>query len=303
MTQWSGIPLKPEIIDQQDSQFLQQILLKQQLGVALTPDETNRITALSQADPDRFNRLLNQIYTNNGGDPNNPNAKFDPNSILNGLTNSNTHTNITRNIQNNTTRTEFIDLPTPQKFLDDWTNAYNIHITGLVQSGAMRPEVADFARNFEQNLFGEYLKKQTDMLLQGQPIFKTVGMNPANNKDLGTRPGGTQTQQSTTNESSQQGTSTTPAGPSTTGAGQAVDTSQNSTYNLNETTKDNVTNDVVQRDQLDYVHSLAPLDFLKDAATTQRFNLLYASQKGLAGIGGREAQTRAGEESGATKRI
>lgn len=296
--------------DQQDADFLDSVFLKRDLGATLSEADTARLDSLL-SDPTRFRRLADVVdKRRTTPDPNNPNTN--PSNILNGLSSTNSSVNQTRNSVTNqqTTKTQFVDLPTPEEFLDNFSNSYNIHITGLVQSGAIRPEVAEFARGFEQQVFGEYLRQQTSNLLAGKPIFKVTGMNPANDKLLGARNGGSQQQKSQSEFNQNTSTKTTGvdgtgAGASTTGAGQAVDSADNTSFHQtdNQEQNDQSTEAVVQRENLTAVHTLAPLDFMKDAATAQRLNLLYAANKGLTGIGGREAQTRSGAEVSRARRV
>jgi hypothetical protein len=300
------------------------VALKQKLasGGFLTPVETEQYASLTdkvyyleKAQPDRFKKLLDQTQqqlTDTGDGDGQP----DLNSIFNNTISS---TSRTTKQQTQATTVEYVDLPTPEEFLSDFQNAYNIHITGLVQTGALRPEVADFARSMLGEVFGEYLRKQTERLLQGEPLWKVVGVNP-DEKLLGARPG-EQTSQRTTGTESQSTTtsgtatgtpstgaqSTTTSGtatgtPSTTAVGQAIESggSESLTTNFDAESSLNETQALVQRNKLAAVPTLAPLDFLKDSASAQRLNLLYAGYKGTAQ---RSAQTAAGGDVGGVRRL
>jgi hypothetical protein len=282
------------------------VALKQKLasGGFLTPVETEQYASLTdkvyyleKAQPDRFKKLLDQTQqqltdTNGDGQP-------DLNSIFNNTISS---TSRTTKQQTQATAVEYVDLPTPEEFLSDFQNAYNIHITGLVQTGAIRPEVAEFARSMLGDVFGEYLRKQTERLLQGEPLWKVVGVNP-DEKLLGARPGEQTSQRTTGTESQSTTTSGTATGtPSTTAVGQAIESggSESLTTNFDAESSFNETQAIVQRNKLAAVPTLAPLDFLKDSASAQRLNLLYAGYKGTAQ---RSAQTAAGGDVGGVRRL
>jgi hypothetical protein len=283
------------------------VALKQKLasGGFLTPVETEQYASftdklyyLEKAQPDRFKKLLDQAQqqlTDTGGSE----GQSDLSSIFNNTISSSTRTT---KQQTQATTVEYVDLPTPEEFLSDFQNAYNIHITGLVQTGAIRPEVANFARSMLGEVFGEYLRKQTERLLQGEPLWKVVGVNP-DEKLLGARPGEQTSQRTTGTESQSTTTSGTATGaPSTTAVGKAIEAggSESLTTNFDAESSFNETQAIVQRNKLATVPTLAPLDFLKDSASAQRLNLLYAGYKGTAQ---RSADTAAGGDVGGVRRI
>lgn len=234
-------------------------------------------------------------------------TQTDINAILSGALNTRSTVNTKSNVVTNTQRTttNYVDLPTPEEFLDDFNNAFAMHIQGLAKTGAVRPEVAAFAANeLKTQLFGDYLRAQTAQLLNGNPLYRVVGLNP-DAKLLGTRPGDqsqTTAQQQSTTQSSQSQTSAPAAASSGQGAAAYTSTLDETTNAARNDVQNDVNNEaVVQRNKLGVVANLSPLDFLKDQATAQRLNFLYGGQKGAAV---REARTAAGQDfSGAARRI
>ncbi len=277
---------------------LETLQAKSASGAYLSAGETEQLNVASQAfenlrqqDPQRFDRLVgfvNSVRKSTGNKG--PNGQPDLSQLLNSTFTENVRRNTTSSQETNRVSRTYVDLPTPQEFLDNFTNAFNIHITSLVQSGAIRPEVAAFSRDLQQQIFGEYLAEQTRRMMAGEPLWKVVGQN-AEEKLIGTREGASEIQQSqgtsqstTTSKRSETASSAT---PSTTPEGQAVESSTTSgTTNTNDTSKSqdilHATEAIMSRNNLTYVASLSPLDFFKDKATAQRLNFLYAGQKGSA---------------------
>ncbi len=255
-------------------------------------------------------------------------GQTDPNTVnvndaLNGVLNTNRSVSTKSNTVSNTKRTtaEYVDLPTPDEFLDDFDNAFQMHLNGLVQSGAISSEVSTFiAQNMKGQIFGDYLREQTSQLLKGNPLYRVVGTN-AEEKLIGSRRGPfsqDQTQQNGTEQINQtDNTAGTQGGLSpadaaaaaargkNTSAGQAVSQASNlnETRISDQTSQDTLdtTNAIVQRNKLGVVANLSPLDYLKNGAAAQRLNFLYAGKKGTAV---RERETATGpDSSGYARRI
>lgn len=296
---------------------LEKLEAKLRAGEMLTAEETESLNtyskefeALRTDNPGLFNRLVSFVNeTRKSAGTTGPGGATDIGGYLSSSFSERTNRNITSNTQTKQTTREYVDLPTPEEFLDDFTNAYNIHITGLVQSGAIRPEVAAFAREMQNEIFGEYLREQTKRMLSGEPLWKVVGLN-ADEKVLGARQGDSYARDSTSNlvskdQTSRSETTTGGASGATTGAGQAVEgASESGTSEYTENRRDTDVVDeseyLVSRNRLTYVANLAPLDFMKGGASAQRLNFLYAAQKGTAQ---RAAQTATGGDYAGARRI
>ncbi len=232
------------------------------------------------------------------------------------------------------TAVNYVDLPTPAEFLDNFDNDFKMHIAGLQSSGAISAEAAKFAEDNSGTFFADYMRQQVKDLLAGKPLFRVSGLNP-DNKLIGTRQGAyskgsfNNQQQSSYNLNQQVagggtsgkvgldvlfGLQNAPGGPLPGGAAGALDanTAANqaggSSLSINEqaglsslTGQTQSTQEaLVQRNKLGVVSNLAPLDFLKGTATPQRINFLYEGSKGTAA---RAAQTATGEEAPMARRI
>lgn len=236
-------------------------------------------------------------------------SSIDPSQILSGALNTRTSRDIASQTSTTSrtarTTTTYVDMPTPEEFLDSFDRMFGVHLQGLVASGGIRPEVAAFAEQNKSLFYDEYLREQIGNLLKGQPLFKTVGLN-ADEKLIGSRKGevtqdkGVSEQDRTTTSAEQQS-----GVPSETPLGKAIESTGNLTERERSTsTYDNLldtTEAIIQRNGLAVVATLSPLDFLKSKAEEKRLNLLYAGQKGSAQRG---AQTATGQDfSGAARRI
>ncbi len=71
-------------------------------------------------------------------------------------------------------RTEFIDVPTPAEFLDDFHNGFATHITNLHAAG-LPLLAANWALEHESLFLARYLGALGNMAAAGQPIFTAVG--------------------------------------------------------------------------------------------------------------------------------
>jgi len=252
-------------------------------------------------------------------------TKVNVSDALNGVLNTNRSVSVKSDVVSDTKRTttEYVDLPTPDEFLDNFDNAFQMYLNGLVQSGAIRPEVATFVQSMKAEIFGDYLREQTKQLLAGNPLFRVTGTN-ADEKLIGTRRGVYSqdvSQQRGTEQTSQTDKTTGANGgmspadiaaaaargedTSQSAAGQAIDQASalNETRTTDRTSQDTLDqqNAIIQRNKLAVVANLSPLDFLNTGATAQRLNFLFAGQKGSA-VRARETATGP-DASGYARRV
>ena len=221
-----------------------------------------------------------------------------------------------------TTEVNYQELPTAEEYLNDWNTSFSAHINGLVQSGAVSSEAADFARNNSGMFYGDYVRAQISDMLKGNPLFKVSGLNP-DNKLIGERQGAyskgefQQNQQEQYNleqESSGQNgigvtalqnvlrsapgqnTGTAAAARSAAasgGAGSSLTLNEQGTTNQTTQELNSTQEAIVQRNKLGVVANLAPLDFLNQNVSAQRINMLYEGQKGQATRAGQTATGQA----------
>lgn len=293
------------VADKTPDQLSRQIELASYLGdIGLgSPNNAKRLKDMLQGTP--FDADLVQKTILASADP----SQIDTSALLSGALN--TSTNRTTNIVSDTvsrtdrTTTRYVDVPTPDEFLDDFDNAFSIHVEGLVQTGQLRPEVAQFAQQNRSLFFGEYLREQVGRLLKGEPLYKVTGTS-ADERLIGSRRGEV-TQDKGTSRQTERATSAASqtAVPSETPLGKAIESASTETENRTEQSTYDTTLDeteaLIQRNKLAVVANLSPLDFLKGSAEAKRLNLLYGGQKGAAQ---RAAQTAAGQDfSGSARRV
>jgi hypothetical protein len=222
--------------------------------------------------------------------------------------------------QARTTAVNYVDLPTPAEVLDNWDNAFQMHLNGLVQSGAISPAVAEFAKGQTGVFYGDYLREQIGRALKGEPMYKVAGLD-ANNQLIGARQGAYQTGQTTTEQQTaeqlQQSSSgggsisgialdsllrqTTPGSSVGTsarvnaalgGGGSSLSIGSTGTESMTGTSLQSQQEAIVSRNKLMAIANLSPLDFLGKGVDATRLNMLYGGQKGTAA---REGQTALGE--------
>jgi len=115
-----------------------------------------------------------------------------------------------RNVVQNTTTTQrkYIDVPTPEEFLDDFQNALAGHLQNGIQNGTVSHQAAQWALQHASQLLDTYTGHLAQMAAQGQQIFK-ANLPSGQPQLLGTRIGDvTQTQGNTvTNTTGSQSTS------------------------------------------------------------------------------------------------
>lgn len=153
----------------------------------------NNLNQLMKERPDLYNKVSSSLTTlekARGGTPGAPGSLSDGNASSSFNSTFSERSTVDRRQQQDVQQltSRYVDLPTADEFLDDFENAYNIHLTGLVQTGAINPAVAQFARENMSQVFGEYLREQTARLLKGEPLWRVVGQN-ANNQLVGRRTG------------------------------------------------------------------------------------------------------------------
>lgn len=82
----------------------------------------------------------------------------------------------------------YVDVPTPEEFLDDFRNGFSTYISGLRQQGGITLNQQNWFMENMDLFLGEYLGRLGEMAAQGQNIFQTVGVD-GDPKFLGSREG------------------------------------------------------------------------------------------------------------------
>jgi len=121
-------------------------------------------------------------------------------TIVNNITENSTKTttrtdttteNTTGSQESNTGvhQTVFVEIPTPEEFLDNWQNGFSTWIEGQLQSGQIDKNTYDYFTNNPGELLTPYLAELGRRAAAGEQIFKVVGLEGAAEK-LGERFGG-----------------------------------------------------------------------------------------------------------------
>lgn len=98
-----------------------------------------------------------------------------------------TQTNFGNSTQTGTNRA-FLDIPTPEEFLDNFQNALATHVQNLIQGGGLSKNAAAWVMKNPSSFLNNYTAKLGQMAQSGQQIFKgTIGNGPTTL--LGTRMG------------------------------------------------------------------------------------------------------------------
>ena len=217
---------------------------------------------------------------------------------------------------------QWVDVPTPEQFLDDFKNgvaAYFKNIRkagGFGQTGGIGVNEMMWLMDNVDILFNEYLGELGQMAQRGEAVFRPV--------NLGTYPGDT----STTVSTSRSGQVPLPAGgaappsgaqpggtagggtagagggaggavPSAAGAGQPAPTSQfiPGTESVSTGVSTSEGTDVIAaRPAPGYVHTLAPLDFLSKQFPASSLRILFEGRRGM-----RRANERVGGATSARR--
>ncbi len=72
-------------------------------------------------------------------------------------------------------RTRFVELPTPEEFMDDFQTGLAVFVAGLRKSGGITRDAAAFVLANPQQFFNDYLVFQSARIDAGEDIFQVVG--------------------------------------------------------------------------------------------------------------------------------
>lgn len=169
----------------------------------------------------------------------------------------NVSTSTSNTVRNDIT---YVNVPTPQQFLDDFKNGFSTHIKNLRESGMLGSTAALWLVDNIDMFWGEYLGKLGQMAQAGQEVFKPV--------NLGTYPTGSSVTQSQSQSS--------PGGAEGTSSSTSTSTSSGQEQ-------------LVARPAPGYVHTLSPLDFLQGGFDSKSLEVIYEGRRGA-----RAAQSRVG---------
>lgn len=170
------------------------------------------------------------------------------------------------------TRREYLDIPTPEEFLDQFSVALATHTQGLVEAGELDRDTAQWIMDNPDLLFDEYIGEMGQRAAAGEQIFKPVGLE-GEPELAGVRPGRQETRDVATTRGAitetltqaQQAAQATRGGITTPAA-----TQRTTQERVQLTERERLgatfaeTEEVYTRPKLDYVYAVSPLDWLAE---------------------------------------
>ena len=190
----------------------------------------------------------------------------------------------------------YVDVPTPEEFLDDFRTGMSTYLKGL--GGAVSRNAGMWLMENMDMFLNDYLGDLGARAARGEQVFKVVGATGAVTP-LGSRPGqsiqqttagqtvqGTQgTQVTNTQATQQQGGQTQQVG------GQTTQTTQG-TQTINDLENENIneTENIFSRPNLTTVKTISPMDFMAANWTPASLNIRYEGFKGARQARARTAQ-------------
>ena len=192
----------------------------------------------------------------------------------------------TTEIEQRTSR-QYLNVPTPEEFLDRFETALATHIQAQVRAGAVSRQAGLWLLDNPDVLFNDYMAELGARAAKGEQIFKPVGVT-GEPQLLGERPGAVETSQTEAEskalEQAQRAAVSAPTGAGAGGAAQAqTTTAQQKTETeeqrraLSQLTQ---TEQVFARPNLTMVYSLSPLDWLQKQGGGSALELLYQGRRG-----------------------
>ena len=183
------------------------------------------------------------------------------------------------------TTARYLDIPTPEEFLDDFSVALATHVQGLVEAGELGRDTAMWIMENPNVVLTDYLGELGQRAAAGEEIFAPVGLE-GEPELLGERPGRqeagvTETKRGSVTEAVSQAQQTalaTQAGVSQV-AGTATTTREKTVRDEEQVVgaKLKETEEVFARPRLGYVSKMSPLEFLAEQAPAQ--NLIFRAER------------------------
>jgi len=190
--------------------------------------------------------------------------------------------------QEKLTRREYLDITTPEEFLDDFQVALATHVQELHRAGKLSVNAASWLLDNPEEVFRDYTAELGTRAARGEQIFKPVGVK-GKPELLGTRPGRQETSEAQiareslteTAEEAQRVAMATQGGVATTDTAQTVSQQKTKLTEQGRTRSTlGETEEVFGRPRLTTVYTPSPLDFLKGVFPAERLDLLYQGKKG-----------------------
>lgn len=183
------------------------------------------------------------------------------------------------------TRREFLNIPTPEEFLDDFQVALATHVQELTQAGELSIQDGEFLLDNPGVLLNDYLADLGERASRGEDVFKPVGVE-GEPELLGARPGRQETRQALTDRAAvtqtaeQAQRTATAAGGEVAGAITAGQTTAQRTEQERFAGTMKETEEIFARPKLGVVQAPSPLSFLQESFPAAQLKLRVAAPRG-----------------------
>lgn len=175
-------------LDEQDPLYLP-------LSPTALDAHVNALNMWANQNPDLVLSVRDELAPQFGYDPGSNSGSADAgitaalNQILSTAESTTTTQTITTNTSEGVTRTgtreserttgqrvtRFIDIPTEEEFMNDFTVGHTSYVQGLLRQGSITREAADWAMDNQEFFYTQYLTDLSRRVEAGEDIFKVVG--------------------------------------------------------------------------------------------------------------------------------
>jgi len=188
------------------------------------------------------------------------------------------------------TRREYIDIPTPEEFLDEFNVALATHTQQLVETGELDRDTAQWIRDNPDILFDEYIGELGTRAAAGEQVFELVGLEGAGEPELlGERPGRQEQRVVATERGALTETLTeAQRAAQTTQGGVTVPSGVQRTTQEQQQLREKIglgatfaeTEEIYGRPKLGLTYALSPMDWLAERATGTEITFGAEREKG-----------------------
>ena len=276
-------------INMTDVEAAAQALLDARNAVAYSPEGPASLDYI-EAQPavrearDELMRRANALWGDQGGNV------FE--SISSYVTSQVQREQETVSVEQRTSR-QYLEVPTPEEFLDRFETGLATHVKEQVQAGKLSRGAGLWLLDNPEVLYNDYMAELGARAAKGEQIFKPVGVGGAAPEFLGTRPGAVETSQAELEtkalEKAQQSATAVQAAGTGGGGGGTTQRQTTTTTQTAEQQKElsqmEQTQQIFARPNLTAVYALSPLEFLQQRTDLE---MLYQGQRGAKR---REAET------------
>jgi len=201
----------------------------------------------------------------------------------------------TVSVEQRTSR-QYLEIPTPEEFLDRFETGLATHVKEQVQAGKLSRGAGLWLLDNPEVLYNDYMAELGARADKGEQIFKPVGVGGAAPEFLGTRPGAVETSatEALTKATEQERSQAQQAATAVQAAGGVATQRQTTTTTEQQTATTakqkelsqlEQTQEIFARPKLTAVYALSPLEFLQQRTDLE---MLYQGQRGAKR---REAET------------